>query len=206
VPDLIQLISDIQKSGMVRGGTGSSEAGFVLLLFIALAITSLVAIYWLGLFVYQAFKKEPGFLKKGKTAFEISSGLFVVLFVLISALNYVVSDALKKNLGVFAPSSVSVISIEPLFYIMAAISLINAFLIFQKITIPASQGHQQPYKPSESISQIKCPNCGKTHDLEYPYCPYCYHENASLANSKPIINAANETAAASTTKQPEKDV
>lgn len=25
------------------------------------------------------------------------------------------------------------------------------------------------------IAQKTCPNCGKTHDIDYPKCPYCKH-------------------------------
>lgn len=25
----------------------------------------------------------------------------------------------------------------------------------------------------EQIEQVKCPNCGKTHDMDYPKCPFC---------------------------------
>ena len=25
------------------------------------------------------------------------------------------------------------------------------------------------------ISKIKCPNCGQTHDMDYPKCPFCKH-------------------------------
>ena len=25
----------------------------------------------------------------------------------------------------------------------------------------------------DQIEQIKCPNCGKTHDMDYPKCPFC---------------------------------
>ncbi|MDR1703088.1 MAG: DUF6019 family protein [Clostridiales bacterium] len=25
------------------------------------------------------------------------------------------------------------------------------------------------------INQVTCPNCGRTHDMDYPKCPYCKH-------------------------------
>ncbi|MDR1692132.1 MAG: hypothetical protein LBR72_02130 [Oscillospiraceae bacterium] len=25
----------------------------------------------------------------------------------------------------------------------------------------------------EGIAQIKCPRCGKSHDMDYPKCPFC---------------------------------
>ncbi len=24
-----------------------------------------------------------------------------------------------------------------------------------------------------ALPQVKCPNCGKTHDFDYPKCPFC---------------------------------
>ena len=32
-------------------------------------------------------------------------------------------------------------------------------------------------EPSEpELPQKQCPNCGKTHDFDYPKCPFCKHE------------------------------
>lgn len=28
----------------------------------------------------------------------------------------------------------------------------------------------------EQLEQIKCPNCGKTHDFDYPKCPFCKYD------------------------------
>lgn len=25
----------------------------------------------------------------------------------------------------------------------------------------------------EKIKQVECPNCGRTHDMDYPKCPFC---------------------------------
>lgn len=25
----------------------------------------------------------------------------------------------------------------------------------------------------DQIAQVKCPNCGTTHDIDYPKCPFC---------------------------------
>jgi rubrerythrin len=27
----------------------------------------------------------------------------------------------------------------------------------------------------KNITQVTCPNCGRTHDMDYPKCPYCKH-------------------------------
>ncbi|CCQ93869.1 putative N utilization substance protein A [[Clostridium] ultunense Esp] len=28
----------------------------------------------------------------------------------------------------------------------------------------------------DQIEQVECPNCGKTHDMDYPKCPYCKYD------------------------------
>lgn len=28
----------------------------------------------------------------------------------------------------------------------------------------------------DQIAQIDCPNCGRTHDMDYPKCPFCKHD------------------------------
>ncbi|MGI6028314.1 MAG: hypothetical protein ACOX81_02755 [Candidatus Heteroscillospira sp.] len=29
---------------------------------------------------------------------------------------------------------------------------------------------------ADGIQQVKCPNCGKTHDMDYPKCPFCKYD------------------------------
>ncbi len=29
----------------------------------------------------------------------------------------------------------------------------------------------------EALRQVRCPDCGKLHDFDYPKCPFCGHEN-----------------------------
>lgn len=29
--------------------------------------------------------------------------------------------------------------------------------------------------PQDTISKIKCPTCGKEHEMDYPKCPFCGH-------------------------------
>lgn len=31
----------------------------------------------------------------------------------------------------------------------------------------------QAENTGDSIPQVKCPNCGKMHDMDYPRCPFC---------------------------------
>ena len=33
-----------------------------------------------------------------------------------------------------------------------------------------------PEPAEEALPQKKCPNCGKTHDFDYPKCPFCKYE------------------------------
>lgn len=28
----------------------------------------------------------------------------------------------------------------------------------------------------DKVEQIVCPNCGKTHDIDYPKCPFCKYK------------------------------
>lgn len=32
------------------------------------------------------------------------------------------------------------------------------------------------FETIEEIQQIKCPNCGETHDFDYPKCPFCKYD------------------------------
>ena len=32
------------------------------------------------------------------------------------------------------------------------------------------------HNKDELITKIKCPNCGKVHDKDYPKCPYCKYD------------------------------
>lgn len=36
--------------------------------------------------------------------------------------------------------------------------------------------HAQDEKCEGRIAQIKCPTCGKSHDMDYPKCPFCKHD------------------------------
>jgi len=36
--------------------------------------------------------------------------------------------------------------------------------------------YQELSEPEERIAQIKCPNCGKMHDCDYPKCPFCKYD------------------------------
>jgi DNA-directed RNA polymerase subunit RPC12/RpoP len=29
---------------------------------------------------------------------------------------------------------------------------------------------------TDSIAQVKCPQCGKSYDMDYPKCPYCKYK------------------------------
>ncbi len=29
--------------------------------------------------------------------------------------------------------------------------------------------------PRNNLPQVKCPKCGKSHDFDYPKCPFCKH-------------------------------
>ena len=31
-------------------------------------------------------------------------------------------------------------------------------------------------EPLNELPQKQCPNCGKTHDFDYPKCPFCKYE------------------------------
>lgn len=33
-----------------------------------------------------------------------------------------------------------------------------------------------PEPVEEALPQKECPNCGKTHDFDYPKCPFCKYE------------------------------
>lgn len=39
----------------------------------------------------------------------------------------------------------------------------------------SSDRKAEPYQ-LEDLPQKKCPSCGKSHDFDYPKCPYCDHE------------------------------
>lgn len=28
----------------------------------------------------------------------------------------------------------------------------------------------------DQVEQVECPNCGKTHDIDYPKCPFCKYK------------------------------
>ncbi len=47
------------------------------------------------------------------------------------------------------------------------IFVIGLFIPWNKKSVPIK---------NEDLLQRKCPKCGKTHDFDYPKCPYCYHE------------------------------
>ena len=47
------------------------------------------------------------------------------------------------------------------------IFVIGLFIPWNKKSIPVK---------NEDLPQRKCPKCGKTHDFDYPKCPYCYYE------------------------------
>ena len=34
----------------------------------------------------------------------------------------------------------------------------------------------KPETAENELPQKKCPNCGKTHDFDYPKCPFCSYE------------------------------
>ena len=34
----------------------------------------------------------------------------------------------------------------------------------------------EPDAVINELPQKECPNCGKTHDFDYPKCPFCKHE------------------------------
>ncbi|MCL2874187.1 MAG: hypothetical protein FWE29_04565 [Defluviitaleaceae bacterium] len=34
-----------------------------------------------------------------------------------------------------------------------------------------------PSDKEDTISQIKCPMCGVSHDMDYPKCPQCNYKN-----------------------------
>lgn len=36
--------------------------------------------------------------------------------------------------------------------------------------------HENLEDQEDQIAQIKCPNCGKTHDIDYPKCPFCKYD------------------------------
>lgn len=33
-----------------------------------------------------------------------------------------------------------------------------------------------PPVTSDELPQVKCPDCGKSHDFDYPACPHCGHD------------------------------
>lgn len=35
-------------------------------------------------------------------------------------------------------------------------------------------------KPLEDLPQKKCPKCGRTHDFDYPKCPYCEYDDSEV--------------------------
>lgn len=37
----------------------------------------------------------------------------------------------------------------------------------------------EPPKPSDGLPQRVCPECGKSHDFDYPKCPHCGHDYQS---------------------------
>lgn len=36
-------------------------------------------------------------------------------------------------------------------------------------------GEGDAAEDGEHIAEVVCPECGRTHDMDYPKCPYCGH-------------------------------
>lgn len=35
---------------------------------------------------------------------------------------------------------------------------------------------QSDYSDDDQIAKKKCPNCGQSHDIDYPKCPFCKYK------------------------------
>lgn len=58
------------------------------------------------------------------------------------------------------------------FHLLCWIFGIPVFLV--GLAMPAG-GFKTP-KQNEELPQRQCPSCGKSHDFDYPQCPYCSHD------------------------------
>ena len=58
------------------------------------------------------------------------------------------------------------------FHLLCWIFGIPVFLV--GLATPAG-GFKTP-KQNEELPQKQCPSCGKSHDFDYPKCPYCSHD------------------------------
>ena len=65
------------------------------------------------------------------------------------------------------------------FYIVAGIvALYILYFVIRTAVrdgIILSQKASPPEEKHSGIAQTTCPNCNKTHDIDYPKCPHCKH-------------------------------
>ena len=68
---------------------------------------------------------------------------------------------------------VSIIPIVILYYIIK-IAVRNAIIEAKQMELNTEHFNGTTDEGSR-ISQIKCPNCSASHDMDFPKCPYCKH-------------------------------
>ena len=44
-----------------------------------------------------------------------------------------------------------------------------------KMEFYKTEGTETENDTEDRIAQVKCPECGGIHDMDYPKCPYCRH-------------------------------
>ncbi len=63
-------------------------------------------------------------------------------------------------------------------FILGDISNLIAGALEVDIYLCSGCGKFEFFQMSEEdqVEQIECPNCGKTHDIDYPKCPFCKYK------------------------------
>lgn len=73
-------------------------------------------------------------------------------------------------MGYFIAGAVGVLVSYFVFYLIIKTAVRNAIIEARQFN------DTKRNDKTDDIGQVICPNCGKSHDMDYPKCPYCKYK------------------------------